>query len=385
MLVAANRLNNVKEYYFSQKLKEVRELVECGKPVINAGIGSPDLLPPQEVVNAISQAVKEPYANKYQSYLGLPELRSAMAQFYESHYGVCVNPDGQVLPLMGSKEGIMHISLAFLNSGDQVLVPDPGYPTYSAVAQLCEAQAIPYTLKKECGYQPEFDQLEKLDLSKVKIMWVNYPHMPTGARATRDVFEKLIAFGKRHNILIVNDNPYSLIGYERPLSIMKIEGVSNGIIELNSLSKSFNMAGWRVGMMIASKELINQVLKVKTNMDSGMFYGIQQGAITALRTSKSWLQEQNHTYASRRVLMEEFARSLDCRPINKEGGMFLWCALPQGKKDSLSFVDEVLARYDVFIAPGDIFGNEGKGHVRFSLCVPEDQIKTMLNRTLMTV
>jgi len=285
MIQPAKRLDSVQEYYFSKKLREVRGLVAAGKPIINMGIGSPDLQPPENVLVAISESLNDTNAHKYQSYQGLPELRAAISEFYNSKFAVNTNPENEVLPLMGSKEGIMHISMAFLNEGDKVLIPNPGYPTYTSVTKLVGAEPLFYKLGEEQNWQPDFNALENEDLSDVKLMWVNYPHMPTGTNATLETFKKLVAFGKKHNILIINDNPYSFILNDNPISILQVPGAKDIALELNSLSKTFNMAGWRVGMLLGNSTYINEVLKVKSNMDSGMFYGIQKGAIKALQLS----------------------------------------------------------------------------------------------------
>ena len=375
----ANRLQNIQEYYFSKKLKEVRGLVAQGKPIINIGIGSPDINPPQEVVTAIQEAVTELGAHKYQSYQGLPEFRNAVANFYQKNYNVHLNSDTEILPLMGSKEGILHISMAFLNKGDEVLIPNPGYPTYTSVTHLAEATPVFYDLTLENNWQPDFNALEKRDLSKVKIMWVSYPHMPTGAKGTKVLFEKLIAFGKKHNILIVNDNPYSFILNENPLSILEIEGAKEGALELNSLSKTVNMAGWRVGMLLGSKSHLQDVLRVKTQMDSGMFYGIQKGAIAALKLDQDWFEKMNTQYRRRRALVWKMADALNCSYDTNASGMFVWAKLPDGKK-SETVIDELLYDKNIFVAPGSIFGSNGEGYIRFSLCVSEEQLKQALNR-----
>lgn len=379
MIQFADRLNTVQEYYFSRKLREVRELIAAGKPVINIGIGSPDLQPPSDVLKAITESVTDTGAHKYQSYQGIPELREAISLFYKTHYNTTVNPTNEVLPLMGSKEGILHISLAILNEGDQVLIPNPGYPTYTSVTKLIGAEAVYYNLSEKNGYQPNFEELESLDLSKTKLMWVNYPHMPTGENAKKDTYKKLIEFAKKHNILIVNDNPYSFILNEKPSSILEIEGAKDVALELNSLSKTFNMAGWRVGMLLGNADFLNQVLKVKTQMDSGMFYGIQKGAIEALKTSKTWIEDQNKIYEKRKDLVFQLAEKMGCTFNKETSGLFVWAKLPEGKT-SESFIDELLYNHHIFAAPGTIFGDQGEGYIRFSLCVDEDQIKEAINR-----
>ncbi|CAL2095295.1 pyridoxal phosphate-dependent aminotransferase [Tenacibaculum sp. 190524A02b] len=379
MITFANRLQTVQEYYFSKKLKEVRALANEGKPIINMGIGSPDLQPPKSVIEAIQNSLTDSGAHKYQSYQGLPEFRNAVAAFYKSKYNVTVNPDSEVLPLMGSKEGIMHISLAFLNEGDNVLIPNPGYPTYSSVTNLVGANPIYYNLDDKNNWQPNFDELEQLDLSKVKLMWVNYPHMPTGTKAVKETYEKLISFGKKHHIVIVNDNPYSFILNEEPLSILQVEGAKNIALELNSLSKSFNMAGWRVGKLIGSSNFLNEVLKVKTQMDSGMFYGIQKGAIEALELDNQWFVEQNKIYKTRQELIFNLADILNCSYDKNATGMFVWAKLPKGQ-ESEKVVDNLLYNKNIFVAPGTIFGSQGEGYIRFSLCVSEKQIKEAITR-----
>ena len=379
MMKAAKRLDTVQEYYFSKKLREVRALSAQGKPIINMGIGSPDLQPPPAVIEAIQQAVLQEGAHKYQSYQGLPAFREAVADFYQKNYQVVVNPENEILPLMGSKEGILHISMAFLNKGDKVLIPNPGYPTYTSVTNLVEAVPVFYDLTSEHNWEPNFKQLEQQDLSNVKLMWVNYPHMPTGAKATEDLFKKLIAFGKKHQLLIINDNPYSFVLNNNPLSILSIDGAKETAIELNSLSKSFNMAGWRVGMLLGAKPILEEVLKVKTQMDSGMFYGIQQGAIAALKVSSSWFSEMNDVYEKRRKLVWEIADALECSYDKNTSGMFVWAKTPEGVKAE-SMVDHLLYNKDIFIAPGSIFGSSGEGYIRFSLCVSEEKIKEALER-----
>ena len=379
MMKAAKRLDTVQEYYFSKKLREVRALLAAGKPIINMGIGSPDLQPPPAVIEAIQQAVLQQGAHKYQSYQGLPAFRQAVADFYQKNYRVVVNPENEILPLMGSKEGILHISMAFLNKGDKVLIPNPGYPTYTSVTNLVEAVPVFYDLTSEHNWEPNFKQLEQEDLSNVKLMWVNYPHMPTGAKATEDLFKKLIAFGKKHQLLIINDNPYSFVLNNNPLSILSIDGAKETAIELNSLSKSFNMAGWRVGMLLGAKPILEEVLKVKTQMDSGMFYGIQQGAIAALKVSSGWFESMNEIYQKRRKLIWQIAEALDCTFDKNTSGMFVWAKIPAEKKAE-NIVDDLLYKHHIFIAPGTIFGSKGEGYIRFSLCVPEEKIKEALDR-----
>jgi LL-diaminopimelate aminotransferase len=379
MIQKANRLKDVKEYYFSVKLREVAALRNAGKPIINLAIGSPDLNPPLSVVEAIKSAMELPTAHQYQSYQGIPELREGIANFYKTNYRVSLNPANEILPLMGSKEGIMHISMAFLNAGDQVLMPNPGYPTYESVTRLLEAEPVFYDLRQETNWLPNYAEMEKQDLTKVKIMWVNYPHMPTGAVASKADFEQLIAFGKKHDILIVNDNPYSFVLNDHPISILETEGAKEVAIELNSLSKTFNMAGWRVGMVVGDAEIIKTILEVKSNMDSGMFFGIQKGAVEALKLSGDWFVQQNETYKKRQAAVREIFDALGCTYNKNYGGLFVWAKLPEGK-NATAFTDKLLYENDVFITPGNIFGSNGEGYIRASLCVSETVMKEVLNR-----
>ena len=380
MITTAKRLDTVEEYYFSSKLREVRQLMSEGKSIINMGIGSPDLSPSKAVIEAVAAAIQDENGHGYQSYQGLPELRKGMADFYQNQFGVALNPNNEILPLMGSKEGIMHISLAFLNEGDHVLIPNPGYPTYTSVTNLVGAVPVYYDLKEANAWEPDFEALEKLDLSKVKIMWLGYPHMPTGARGSLALFEKLVDFAKKHNILLVNDNPYSFVLNDNPMSLLQVEGAKDVALELNSLSKTFNMAGWRVGMVLGNPEIIDAVLKVKSNMDSGMFYGIQKGAIAALNCDKSWFEDQNKIYRRRRELTEKLAEKLGCE-VYKEGvGLFVWAKLPEGIASAEKFIDEILYEKHIFITPGTIFGSNGEGYIRFSLCVKEEKVQEAIDR-----
>ena len=380
MIQTAKRLESVQEYYFSKKLREVNQLISEGKPIINMGIGSPDLTPHPSVIQAIKNAMTDLKAHEYQSYQGLPELRKEMASFYKNQFNVSMDFASEILPLMGSKEGIMHVSMAFLNKSDEVLIPNPGYPTYASVTELVQAKPILYDLKEENNWMPDFEKLEQMDLSKVKIMWVCYPHMPTGANATLEVFEKLVAFGKKHHILIVNDNPYSFVLNEKPLSIFQVDGAKDIAMELNSLSKSFNMSGWRVGMVLGNKNFIEAVLKVKSNMDSGMFYGIQKGAVEALKLKNDWFEAQNVIYGKRRELIFQLATQLQCSFDTKSVGLFVWAKLPKGIHSSEQFIDGILHEKHLFITPGTIFGSNGEGYIRFSLCVNETKIKEALSR-----
>lgn len=380
-MVTANRLHTVEEYYFSKKLREVNALKAAGAPIINLGIGSPDLAPPKSVISAITESLSDSAAHKYQSYQGLPALREAMANFYQTHYNVTLNPKNEVLPLIGSKEGIMHISMAYLNEGDAVLIPNPGYPTYTSVTKLVGAEPIFYALQASSNWQPDLAALEAMDLSKVKIMWVNYPHMPTGTLGNQTALKALVDFAKKQSILLINDNPYSFILNDNPSSIFNIQGAKEVCLELNSLSKTFNMAGWRVGMLTGSAEHLQNVIKVKSNMDSGMFYGIQKGAIEALNSSKNWFKDLNKIYAERRTLVWELASALNCTFETTTSGMFVWAKLPSGIK-SETFIDNLLQEHHIFIAPGTIFGSNGEGYIRFSLCAPKDSIQSAINRVL---
>jgi aspartate/methionine/tyrosine aminotransferase len=375
----ANRLKQVEEYYFSKKLREVRELISKGKPVINLGIGSPDMSPPKSVLEAICEASYQENAHGYQSYQGLPELRKAMAAFYKKNFDVDLNFNDEILPLMGSKEGILHISMAFLNEGDAVLIPNPGYPTYASVTNLVQATPVFYDLKEENNWEPDFEALEKLDLSKVKLMWINYPHMPTGAAGSEELFEKLIHFAKKHQILLVNDNPYSFVLNQNPKSILQFEGAKEIAIELNSLSKTYNIAGWRVGMVLGNAEILKSILQVKSNMDSGMYFGIQKGAIAALNLPDSWIIEMNLIYEKRRQLVWKICDKLNCVYDKKSTGMFVWAKVPKGKNEN-EITDYLLYTHDVFITPGTVFGSNGAGYIRFSLCVKEERIEEVLNR-----
>jgi aspartate/methionine/tyrosine aminotransferase len=379
MIEVANRLKHVEEYYFSKKLREVTFLKSQGKDIINLGVGSPDLEPPFKATMILKDSLDEEGANKYQSYQGLPELREEIANFYKKRYQVNISGQTEVLPLLGSKEGIMHISLAFLNPGDEVLIPNPGYPTYSAVTKLLEAKPVFYDLTEENHWLPDFIALERLDLSKVKIMWINYPHMPTGANAPNKFYDEVIAFGRRHNILIVNDNPYSFVLNKKPISIMRYNYAKEVCLELNSFSKTFNMAGWRVGMLVGSYEHLSAVLKVKSNMDSGMFYGIQKGAIEALKCSDMWFISLNSVYEQRRELIWKLAEALNCTYDEYATGMFVWAKLPPHLK-SEEFTDLVLKEHSIFITPGTVFGSNGQGYVRFSLCSTEEIIKQAIAR-----
>ena len=380
-MITADRLHTVEEYYFSKKLREVNALKAAGAPIINLGIGSPDLAPPKAVITAITDSLSDASAHKYQSYQGLPALRLAMANFYKAHYNIVLNPQNQVLPLIGSKEGIMHISMAYLNQGDAVLIPNPGYPTYTSVTKLVGATPIFYDLNATSNWQPDLVSLEATDVSKVKLMWINYPHMPTGTLGDKKILKGLVDFAKKNEILLINDNPYSFILNNQPSSIFNIEGAEQVCLELNSLSKTFNMAGWRVGMLTGAKAHLDNVIKVKSNMDSGMFYGIQKGAIEALNSSKNWFSDLNLIYSERRKLVWELATALNCTFETNTSGMFVWAKLPTGLK-SEAFIDKILHDYHLFIAPGTIFGTNGEGYIRFSLCAPSESIELAIKRVL---
>ena len=376
----AKRLETVEEYYFSTKLRQVRQMISEGKPVLNMGIGSPDLTPPPKAIEAMVKALGDEKAHEYQSYQGLPELRKGIADFYKSQFDVALDPNIEILPLMGSKEGIMHISLAFLNEGDEVLIPDPGYPTYSSVTNLVGAKSVFYDLKEQNNWMPDLEALESRDLSKVKLMWINYPHMPTGTGGNLELFKRLVAFAKRHQIVLVNDNPYSFVLNDNPISIFQIEGAKEVALELNSLSKTFNMSGWRIGMVSGKQEFIDVILKIKSNMDSGMFYGIQKGAIEALKFGSEWFDSQNKIYKRRRKLIFQLAEKLGCT-FNKEAvGMFVWAKLPFGNRSSETFIDTFLIEKNIFLTPGTIFGKNGEGYIRFSLCIREEKIQEAIDR-----
>jgi len=375
----AKRLEHIEEYYFSKKLKEVGYLISKGKPIINLGIGSPDLMPPKSSIDSMIKALQSSVANKYQAYNGIEPLREAIKDFYLKNYNVSLNHKEEILPLIGSKEGIMHISLAFLDEGDEVLIPNPGYPTYSSVTKIVGAKPIFYDLTESNSWLPNIKDLEKMNLSKVKIMWINYPNMPTGANSSISDFKDLISLCKSENILLVNDNPYSFILNERPISLFMAEK-SDNCIELNSLSKTHNMAGWRLGMVVGSKKNIDNILKIKSNMDSGMFYPIQIGAIDALNQNKAWYKNLNQTYLRRKKIVIEIASKLGLT-FNSDGtGLFLWCKIPDEFKSSEEFINKLLHDKNIFITPGLIFGSNGEGYVRISLCCDEKKLKEALKR-----
>ncbi len=375
----AERIGTVQEYYFSKKLREVKAMEAAGMPIIHMGIGSPDLAPHPSVVQALQTTAQQPESHGYQSYEGTPALRMAFAAYYNETYGLTTIQESEVLPLMGSKEGIMHISQAFVNPGDEVLIPDPGYPTYASVTKLSGGVPRYYELNEANGWYPNIQNLEDSDLSKVKLMWLNYPHMPSGAAANLQVFEQLVAFAQRHNILLVHDNPYSTILEENPKSIFQVAGAKEVALELNSLSKSANLAGWRVGCVVGQKTWLDAILRVKSNMDSGMFLGIQNGAIAALGLPASWYRDQNDIYRSRRGLMLTLAGKLGLEANISSVGMFVWAKITNGQS-SEDFVDQLLQKHHLFITPGNIFGKEGEGYVRLSLCTPENKIEEAITR-----
>lgn len=376
----ANRTNRVSEYYFSKKLQEIDQMNRQGLQVINLGIGAPDRMPPVEAVAALIKEAQNPGNHAYQSYKGLRELREEFAVWYKKYYRVTLNPENEIQPLVGSKEGILLLSLAFLNKGDKVLVPNPGYPTYTSATLLTEAEVISYDLKEENGWMPDFEQLEKMDLSGVKMMWTNYPNMPTGARASRELYERLVEFGLEHRILVCNDNPYSFILNEEHLSILSVPRAKECCVELNSLSKAHNMSGWRIGMIAGEAEVVANVLKVKSNMDSGMFKPLQLAAIEALRQGEEWYEELNKEYKIRQKLAGEIFDLLDVQYDAESGGMFLWGRIPAGCKSGEALSDEILRQARVFITPGFIFGSNGDRYVRISLCAKQKVLKEAYER-----
>lgn len=377
----SKRLNDVQEYYFSQKLSQIREMEAGGKKIINLGIGNPDMSPSENTVNELIRSAQNPKSHGYQSYRGIPELRKAISKFYAETYSTELNPETEILPLLGSKEGITHISLAFLDKGDSVLVPDPGYPTYSSVSKMFEAKIITYNLKEKNGWLPDLKELEKLSLKKVKLMWLNYPNMPTGAEASDECFEKLIAFAKKHKILLCHDNPYSMVlNNGKPKSILNYKGAKDVAIELNSLSKSFNMAGWRVGWIAGNKEYIDTILKVKSNVDSGMFLPIQKASVEALNNLPSWHSKRNEEYKRRREKVWELLDVIGCDFNIDQVGMFVWAKIKNTKINSESFVEKILQEVNIFITPGFIFGKNGEGYVRVSLCSEVSVIQEAITR-----
>ncbi|MCP4521606.1 MAG: aminotransferase class I/II-fold pyridoxal phosphate-dependent enzyme [Cytophagales bacterium] len=379
----AERLQGIKPYYFVKKLEQVRQYNQEGKDVINFGIGSPDLPPSKRTLDALVQTALQANSHGYQPYRGVEELRQGIADWYNRTYEVNLDPSTEVLPLMGSKEGILHMTLAFVNHGDEVLVPNPGYPTYTSLSRLLGAEVRYYDLKEDNNWYPDFDALEQMDLSKVRIMWVNYPHMPTGTPAKRDVFEKLVAFAKKHKILLCHDNPYSLVlNQQKPMSILSIEGAEEVAVEFNSFSKSHNMAGWRVGMLVGNEEYLKAALRVKSNIDSGMFLGTQRAAIEALAEEDIWHYERNEVYKERREWIWKILDLLGFTYDKNQEGMFVWAKPVEGKgiDDIPAFVDEMLEKHYIFFTPGMIFGSNGKGYLRLSLCVSVERAKLAYER-----
>ncbi len=379
-ITTAKRLEGIGEYYFSQKLREIDELNRQGKNIINLGIGSPDLPPHPDVIKVLQEESAKPNVHAYQNYKGSPLLREAIAAWYKTWYDVNLDPATEVLPLIGSKEGIMHICMTYLNDGDQALIPNPGYPTYSSAVKLAGGQPLPYELTEAGNWQPDFEALEKSDLSKVKLMWVNYPQMPTGQAPAKELFEKLVAFGKKNNILICHDNPYSFILNKQPQSLLHTEGAKEVVIELNSLSKSQNMAGWRVGILCGAKERIDEVLRFKSNMDSGMFLPVQLAAARALSLGGDWYDSVNAVYAQRREKVFELLRLLHCEFSTTQVGMFVWAKIPGRYTDGYALSDEVLYKANVFITPGGIFGSAGNGYIRVSLCGSVERFAEAIGR-----
>jgi aspartate/methionine/tyrosine aminotransferase len=376
----ADRLSTVQEYYFSKKLREVAEMNAAGKNVINLGVGSPDLPPSAETLQEMNAHLFKDDAHGYQSYKGIPELRDGFAYFYKKWYGVELNPEKEILPLIGSKEGVLHISMAFLNSGDGVLIPNPGYPTYSSVSKLMGAHLINYDLLEDNGWEPDLESLEKMDLSNVKLMWINYPNMPTGGNASKNLFKKIIAFAKRHNIIVCNDNPYSFILNDNPMSILSEEGAKDCCIEMNSMSKAHNMPGWRIGMIAANPVFIDWILKAKSNVDSGMFKPMQLAAAKALHAGKEWYEQNNKVYAGRREVAWQIMDTLQCVYDKNQVGMFIWAKIPETESSSQSLSDKLLYESSVFITPGFIFGERGERYIRISLCAKEETLKEVLLR-----
>jgi LL-diaminopimelate aminotransferase len=376
----SKRLEGIGEYYFSKKLREIDELNRQGRQVINLGIGSPDLPPHPDVIKTLQEEAAKPNVHAYQSYKGSPVLRKAISEWYKRWYDVELDADSEILPLIGSKEGIMHICMTYLENGDKVLVPDPGYPTYQSAVKLAGGKCITYDLKEKNNYEPDFKKIEKNKLGRVKLLFVNYPQMPTGQLPATGLFENLVAFAKKHDILIVHDNPYSFILNDNPASILSVEGAKDCAIELNSLSKSHNMAGWRVGMLCGAKERIEDVLRFKSNMDSGMFLPVQLAAAKALSLGKDWQEEVNRTYRARRNKVFELLDQLECVYSSSQAGLFVWAAVPRSYKDGYVLSDEVLYKAGVFITPGGIFGKAGKNYVRVSLCSTEEKISESIER-----
>ena len=377
----AERLSLVSEYYFSRKLKEVAQMNAEGKDIISLAIGSPDMPPSKQTIQTLCEVASRPDTHGYQPTMGTPELRKAMADFYKRWYGVDLNPATEIQPLIGSKEGILHVTLAFVNPGEEVLVPNPGYPTYTSLSKILGAKVVNYDLMEDNGWQPDFEQLEKMDLSRVKLMWTNYPNMPTGGNARMETYERLVDFARKHNIVVVNDNPYSFILNDKPMSLLQVEGAKDCCIEFNSMSKSHNMPGWRVGMCATNPTFISWILKIKSNIDSGTFRGIQLAAAAALSNAEEWHHEANiETYARRRKYAEQIMDALGCKYDPNQVGMFLWGRIPDSYSNCEELTERVLHEARVFITPGFIFGSKGERYVRISLCAKEEKIQTALER-----
>ena len=377
----ANRLSAVAEYYFSRKLKEVAGLNAEGKDIISLAIGSPDMPPSRQTIDKLCEVARQDDAHGYQPTMGTPELRRAMAGFYKRWFGVDLNPDTEIQPLIGSKEGILHVTLAFVNPGDKVLVPNPGYPTYTSLSKILGAEVVNYNLREDDGWQPDFDELESMDLTGVRLMWTNYPNMPTGAPARMETYEKLVSFARRHSIVVVNDNPYSFILNENPVSLLQVPGAKDCCIEFNSMSKSHNMPGWRVGMCASNSTFIQWILKIKSNIDSGTFRGIQIAAAEAYNNSDAWHRQANiETYRGRRKLAEMIMRELGCTFDENQAGMFLWGKIPSEYADAEELTEKVLHEARVFITPGFIFGSNGERYIRVSLCAKDAKMEEALER-----
>ena len=379
MIEVANRIAEVKEYYFSKKLDEIREMNSRGCDVLNLGIGSPDLPPAKQVTDKLVESASQKNTHAYQSYRSIPELRDAIAKFYRRHYNVNLNSATEILPLLGSKEGVMYISMAFLNPGDTVLIPNPGYPAYKTAADMMGANVVYFDLKEENNWFPDLESLDEEILASAKMMWVNYPNMPTGQKASTKLFEQLALFAQKHNILVVNDNPYSFILNDHPSSLLAAPVAKENCLELNSMSKAFNMAGWRVGMVCGREEYVNAILRVKSNVDSGMFKPVQVASVEALNLPDSWFEDVNLEYAQRRKLAERILDILGCSYDQKQSGMFMWAKIPLGRK-SEEFVEEILQERFVFITPGTIFGSNGEGYIRISLCSNKEMFNTAIER-----
>ena len=381
MIVPAERLKLVSEYYFSRKLKEVAQMNAEGKDIISLAIGSPDMPPSQQTIDKLCEVANRPDAHGYQPTMGTPELRNAMADFYQRWYGVELNPQTEIQPLIGSKEGILHVTLAFVNPGEQVLVPNPGYPTYTSLSKILGAEIVNYNLLENNGWQPDFEALEKMDLSKVKLMWTNYPNMPTGGAARMETYERLVAFAQKHQIVVVNDNPYSFILNEKPMSLLQVPGAKECCIEFNSMSKTHNMPGWRVGMLASNAQFVQWILKIKSNIDSGTFRGIQLAAAEAYRNDPEWHREANiNTYRRRRAVAEKIMTTLGCSYDPNQVGMFLWGKIPAHYSNAEELTERVLHEARVFITPGFIFGSNGERYIRISLCAKEDKLEAALQR-----